>query len=72
MYVLDHYILKKCWETEQNPKESDSDIMIKVLKSLNKKRLKELAFSLERSKMVTMLKYMNFFWCDAVVDWKKH
>lgn len=42
--------------------------MIKVLKSLNKKRLKELAFSLERSKMVTMLKYMNFFWCDAVVD----
>lgn len=31
--IFDHYILKKCWETEQNPEERDSDITIKVLKN---------------------------------------
>lgn len=62
MCIFNHYILKKFWETEQNPEERDSDIMIKVLKSKSfKERLKELAFSPEGSKLITVLKQMKFF-----------
>ena len=69
MCICNHYILKPFGETERNPEESDSDIMIKELKSKSfKERLKELAFSPEGSKLITALKQMKFFWFDAVVD----
>lgn len=57
MCIFDHYILKTCWEAKQDLYKSDSDIMIKGLKSQSyMERLEELAFSLERRNMITIFK----------------